>query len=170
MISREQGVRPKHAHVVLGYGSQVTVSLRDRLYCWHRARADSISWFQAISAPRPRAMPSPETPASIPRGERGVGRDSKPPTCCRPQRRAGKEAPRRGITTIETLGDLDPGASATRMQAAFAHSASSDGEASYGRESRRTSTSRDITTYLLAVASVAQADHGFFIPPVRINC
>jgi predicted RecB family nuclease len=38
MISREQGVRPTHAHVVLGDGSQVKLRLHDYLYYCNRAR------------------------------------------------------------------------------------------------------------------------------------
>jgi predicted RecB family nuclease len=38
MISREQGVRPTHAHVMLGDGSEITLRLHDYLYYCNRAR------------------------------------------------------------------------------------------------------------------------------------
>ena len=38
MISREQGVRPTQAHVMLGDGSQITLRLHDYLYYCNRAR------------------------------------------------------------------------------------------------------------------------------------
>jgi predicted RecB family nuclease len=117
MISREQGVRPERAHVILGDGSEVTLRLHDYLYYCNRAQ-ERFNQFVA--------------------GDQRVSTSEKCPHCslCHWSDRCGtewqnagnlrlvaalsggqaKKLRGAGISTIDALGVLDASVTIPKMQ------------------------------------------------------
>ena len=117
MISREQGVRPTHAHVMLGDGSEITLKLHDYLYYCNRARER----FDLFVSGNERVTTAERCPQCklCHWSERCDDEWDKTGNLRLVAALSGAQAKKlraAGITTIDALGDLDPNVIITRMQ------------------------------------------------------
>jgi predicted RecB family nuclease len=117
MISREQGVRPAHAHVMLGDGSEVTLRLHDYVYYCNRARER----FDLFVSGKERVTTAERCPHCklCHWSERCDDEWEKAGNLRLVAALSGAQAKRlraAGITTIDSLGSLDTGVTIPKMQ------------------------------------------------------
>lgn len=117
MISREQGVRPTHAHVMLGDGSEITLRLHDYLYYCNRARER----FDLFVSGNERVTTAERCPQCqlchwSARCDDEWDKTGNLRLVAALSGAQAKKLRAAGITTINALGDLDPSVPITKMQ------------------------------------------------------